>query len=947
MKQGVDSFNQMKSGDILGGIASTTNTVTGIVSGLASNQGTKLPTSAVNKNNSNDDDDDDKNNQTNTVGKDNLKAAQANNNFYANVGVNLGFNKSSSKSNSHSERAVVTAIKGKDENSSITYNNVKNVEYVGTQAQDTKFIYNNVENITKKAIELNNYSSSSSRSSGISTGVTINYNNGFQTEGNGVSISASKSKMNSNGTTYQNGRFVNVDEVHNNTKNMTLSGFNQEGGTVTGNIENLTIESKQNTSTTKGSTKGGSLSVSANGMPSGSVNYSKTNGERRVVDNASTFIIGDGSNLKVAKVENTASAIGTSENGKLSIDEYVGHNLENVDKLKTAGGSVGVSTSGITSIGVNYSDKKQEGITKNTVIGNVEIAKSSGDEINKDLDTMTEITEDRDFKTNVNIESQTIKYALNPSQFKEDLQIAIIEGKATGRTVVKTIDNVINGDKSQDIGDAERRSLIEIKEAIVRVQTAPAMDIIAEGKLERKEVQEELGVVIEKFDPNDPTLSEKVRERLNELKAEGKEIVAFYDKKTGKIFINQNAKDEEVRASIAREYKIKEDLELGRGKENDKGQLRSTVAGEIAYDEIKDRLKKGDKNPISASSFDVAKMDKDSEVTSDLRDKNVQREFFNSLPYIATTSNGARKINPKVLKEMQGDKGELEDFIFRADFYIKSIDLLYAESEEGKKKIAIVNPIVDSLNKNSPDREYYKIIDGRKKEVLIASNPKPKSYLHHLLKSLDEFGNAPLHFLEAGDKFLSSNIKGAVREGFAAVNSLFKPATLGFGSKLGDEVGRVRKGSDQYGSKEEVEWKQKSIRGSVESATDIVVTPIVMKSVGIGISKGKEIYKNYKYNSYRSNGLFLPNEYYDGKKLPSQVMPGIKYLPKYDETGNIKQIKMYDDYGRQIGWVDYTNHGYSSNHTIPHWHEVIYDEQYIKGIIIDHRTNINTPLGNK
>jgi len=84
-KQGVDSVNQMKSGDILGGLASATNTVTGIVSGLASNQGTKLPTSAVNKNNSNDDDDDDdddKNNQTNTVGKDNLKAAQANNNFY-------------------------------------------------------------------------------------------------------------------------------------------------------------------------------------------------------------------------------------------------------------------------------------------------------------------------------------------------------------------------------------------------------------------------------------------------------------------------------------------------------------------------------------------------------------------------------------------------------------------------------------------------------------------------------------------------------------------------------------------------------------------------------------------------------------------------------------------------------------------------------------------------
>ena len=446
-KQGVDSVNQMKSGDILGGLASATNTVTGIVSGLASNQGTKLPTSAVNKNNSNDDDDDDdKNNQTNTVGKDNLKAAQANNNFYANIGVNLGFNKSSSKSNSHSESAVVTTIRGKDENSSITYNNVKNVEYVGTQAQDTKFIYNNVENINKTAVELNNSHSSTGKSSGISTGVTIGYGDGTQTEFNGVSISASKSNMNSNGTTYQNGRFVNVDEVHNNTKNMTLSGFNQEGGTVTGNIENLTIESKQNTSTTKGSTKGGSLSVSANGLPSGSANYSKTNGERRVVDNASTFIIGDGSDLKVAKVENTASAIGTTENGKLSIDEYVGHNLENVDKLKTAGGSVGVSTSGITSIGVNYSDKKQEGITKNTVIGNVEIEKSSGDEINRDLDTMTEITEDRDFKTNINVESQTINYIKNPEKFKEDLQKAKNEVEDL-ENAVKNTSNPLGKDK--------------------------------------------------------------------------------------------------------------------------------------------------------------------------------------------------------------------------------------------------------------------------------------------------------------------------------------------------------------------------------------------------------------------------------------------------------------------------------------------------------------------
>ena len=75
-----------------------------------------------------------------------------------------------------------------------------------------------MDNITKKAVELNNYSSSNSKSNGISAGVTINYNNGFQAEANAVNISVSKSNMNTNGTNFQNGKFVNVDEVHNNQK---------------------------------------------------------------------------------------------------------------------------------------------------------------------------------------------------------------------------------------------------------------------------------------------------------------------------------------------------------------------------------------------------------------------------------------------------------------------------------------------------------------------------------------------------------------------------------------------------------------------------------------------------------------------------------------------------------------------------------------------------------
>ncbi|MHB9323512.1 hemagglutinin repeat-containing protein, partial [Fusobacterium polymorphum] len=93
-----------------------------------------------------------------------------------------------------------------------------------------------------------------------------------------------------------------------------------------------------------------------------------------------------------------------------SIDEYVGHNLENKDKTTTKGASLSLSPSStpVSGVGINYANRDLESVTKNTVVGNVSIGKSSGDEINKDLSTMTEVTKDEDTKTNVFIESQTI-----------------------------------------------------------------------------------------------------------------------------------------------------------------------------------------------------------------------------------------------------------------------------------------------------------------------------------------------------------------------------------------------------------------------------------------------------------------------------------------------------------------------------------------------------------
>ena len=471
-------------------------------------------------------------------------------------------------------------------------------------------------------MELHNSYSSSSSSRGINVGATIGYGHKIQTTGNGRSISASRSNRNTDETIHANGNFRNVNEVHNNTGTMTLSGFNQEGGKVTGNIGKVEVISRQNTSTTTGSSKGVNLGISANGVPSSvNINASRTNGNRAFVNNQSTFIVGEGSNLHVGTVENTGAVIGKEGNSTFRIDTYAGKDIQNYDTMTTTGGSIGASLGGkpkITNVGFNQDSRDKQGITRNTVVGDVEIAEAEGNPINRDLGKANEVTKDTHSRTNINVEPQVIEYISNPAKFKEDLEVAILEGKATGETVLKSIENIVNGGK-EDIGDPERRAINEIKEAVIRVKTAPQMESIAKGDLNSPDVLKQLDIAaIEKFNPDNPDLPENVRVRLDELAEDGKTIKAFYDKTTNKIFVNENIEDDvEIRASIAREWKILEDLKDEKGKPNEEGRLKATVAGELAYDDMMKRGREGKTESISTDSFTDAVMDVNSEVMSD------------------------------------------------------------------------------------------------------------------------------------------------------------------------------------------------------------------------------------------------------------------------------------------------------------------------------------------
>ena len=104
---------------------------------------------------------------------------------------------------------------------------------------------------------------------------------------------------------------------------------------------------------------------------------------------------------------------------------------------------------------------------------------------------------------------------------------------------------------------------------------------------------------------------------------------------------------------------------------------------------------------------------------------------------------------------------------------------------------------------------------------------------------------------------------------------------------------------------------------------------ILMSAAGIL----KATTPNVKTSGTTSSNL-LPDEAWH-KNAPKQVTPGTneishtKYNPK---TGALEKSHIkYDNYGRQIERVDYSDHGYPQNHTNPHTHHYEYNQTYPKG----------------
>ncbi len=152
--------------------------------------------------------------------------------------------------------------------------------------------------------------------------------------------------------------------------------------------------------------------------------------------------------------------------------------MQNCDTMTTIGVSSGKSPR-VTNIGFNQDNRNKQEVTRNTVVGNVEIGEASGSPINRDVMKANEVTKDVQHSTNINVESQTIEYATNPGKLKEDLNKAKDEIK----DITKALDNSIH-----DPGDDNRNFFGQLRET----RLSETVNNIAGERLKRADNSEDV-----------------------------------------------------------------------------------------------------------------------------------------------------------------------------------------------------------------------------------------------------------------------------------------------------------------------------------------------------------------------------------------------------------------------------------------------------------------------
>ena len=538
------------------------------------------------------------------------------------------------------------------------------------------------------------------------------------------------------------------------------------------------------------------------------------------------------------KSKKSTGAIGTSGNGKLSIDEYVGHNLENKDETTTKGASLSLSPNSnvISGVGVNYANKDLESITKNTVIGNVEIGKSSGDEINKDLSTMTEVTKDEDTKTNVFVESQTIRYAVNPDSFKEDLQKARNEI----HDIYHAVDSTVNpqGEEKRNVLQqlAETRQAKTIYNVVdSRLQIAENQEDIAKAF---EGVSEDLGYKV-KVIYTDPSNSPQLIGVDKDGNTYIKDGTAYVDKDTGigYILINTTSPSNKTKAgvigTIAEEQSHIIGKIEGRQKEVPDGSEKGLESlGRPTNDYFKNQYSKNDKViGIISDGKDYSNVDFGENVGDDIFDDLAHKESLNF-----TLRDGAKRLTNNSLKviEEKGIEYALEKGLVK---YESTIHKKFAEEEAVKKEILEKQKVAIQKSKEDPLYNYYLAVDGESRRVTIEKEKKPSSLLkslkNHIGEATKEGYGSIINSVPNYDKWQETAKEYGEMESSLAGSALLQASgnLITVPGRMATEINLFGPGEIQYGSVKDIRGRQQELNDVTRGKADLLTAIVAYSAV--------------------------------------------------------------------------------------------------------------------
>ncbi|BBM37158.1 hypothetical protein [Pseudoleptotrichia goodfellowii] len=605
------------------------------------------------------------------------------------------------------------------------------------------------------------------------------------------------------------------------------------------------------------------------------------NGSRAYVDNQTIFILGEGSNLTIGKVENTAGIIGVEGNGKLKINEYKGTDLYNHDNLTTTGGSIGVDFgkggAKVNGVGVNNESHRKEGITRHTVIGNVEIGSATGSPINRDRSKANETTKDTHRTTNINIESQTIEYATNPKKFKEDLGKSKDEINDIGRAIKESLN---------DRGDDNRNFLGQLSEG--RLQRT--IENIGGERLRKSTTQEDISKTLKDtykdlgYDVNiiftTPDKAPQLIDEKGKIKA-GTAYVGKDGKHT--IIINTEAKENQDRAGLigtiteegshvigkveGRQRKVPEGSE-------EKG-LEST--GRATNDFFNKTYEEGN-IPIQTKSDgkDYSKADFGEHV-GDKRNEGWGAMFFNNSLLKEKKSDGTTYKKTEIERELNSIFGLKVDWKKYEEEgpYREEINYYFFQAKYTLRVKSVGKPYTKS-NGNT----YIKIIRNNGSPMELKMIPENESVYHNLTF---KNGEIAINFKEVNRKYVQDDGYEFIvnSKGEQLKNDPKNMGTYNFYT-----YGSINIDAAQHGITDVGFWKK---YGTAPKGIDPTTKEQREKigAAGVGLSL-KDDYQYYKEASQHRNGVLT---YSDIKRLKENMWRIKEYKNFYDDRQNlIKKI---------------------------------------------------------